>query len=132
MPLTVVNLPSMITATTSSTTTSLSTASFLFSSGTGVGLLDDATSLTIFLASSAGMLSSGNVIQVSQFDPSLPAPPGVVQSTNWFNLTSSGITTIGAAVTVNNISFRGIRLSILASGNVAGEVVAFLSKQITV
>lgn len=99
----------------------------------GIGSLDDAISITIYLQSTAGF-STSPAIQISQFDPNLPTPqPGVVESTNWNNLSSliAAITSSGNAVVICPVSFRGIRLA-NTSSSATSEVVAYVSKQILV
>lgn len=108
------------------------------STGTGsftnaVGGLDDASSLTIFMASSAGIALSAVVPQVSQFDPvSSSAIGGVTQSTGWKTMASTNvITSSGIAFTISSVSFRGFRLGGTSSA-ATGEVIAFVTKQISV
>jgi hypothetical protein len=100
----------------------------------GIGNLDDASSITIFLASSA--TGAPPLIQVSQFDPAIPAQSGVSQSTNWYGLSTAigGFTSsvVSPSVTISNISFRGLRLNSTSTGFTAAEVVAFATKQISV
>jgi len=127
MPAIVRDLPPFVTVTTSGSTTS------------SVGHLDDASSITIFLASSAGVsASSGVTIQISQFDPFDPFPPsGVVESSAFYTVSTSQLTSTsggsGSTVVLTNVSFRGIRLVFANSSAVtAGENVAYVSKQISV
>lgn len=122
----VVNLPALTVATTSAVVTN------------AIGNLDDAEGITLFFTSSATSLSSGTLVQISQFDPAINAPAGVTQSTGFFGL-SSAIGSFSTTSTSRNtltiaspITFRGLRLSVLASANVAGEVVAFATKTIFV
>lgn len=102
-----------------------------FSSGTGH--LDDASNISLFFTSSA--LSSAVLIQVSQFDPSDPLPqPGWAGSTLWYTISTAiaNITTSGSQLAINNVAFRGLRLSITATSSGGGEIMAYVSKQITV
>ena len=126
MPSIVRDLPSFVTTSTATGTTP------------AIGHLDDASSITIFVASSAGVsTSSGISIQISQFDPLDPLPQvGVTQSTAFYTVSSSTLTSSAgsnAVAVLSNISFRGLRLVFAnSSASVAGEVVAFASKQINV
>lgn len=99
----------------------------------GVGGLDDAESITIFLSTAAGANLLVPTIQISQFDPNIPAPVGVTQSTQWYSSTDIGPFTAGGALTISEISFRGLRLVSSAGSSVAaGTIVAFVSKQLFV
>lgn len=108
------------------------------SSGSSVskawGHLDDATSITIYLTSSAGTQSTGAnglQIQVSQFDPADNFPlVGVTQSSQFYTASTGALSTNGA-IAISNISFRGLRLTGLTSA-VNNEVIAFASKQVSV
>src|SRR5436190_11741499 len=125
MPATVRDLAPFITVTTSDPATR------------AIGKLDDAASITIFMASSATVsASSGITIQVSQFDPFDPIlPTGVVESTAFYNVSTSTLTSTtagsaGSIAVLTNISFKGLRLLFAnSSANVANEVVARASKQ---
>lgn len=104
---------------------------------TAIGHLDDASSITIFVTSSANAASSFT-LQISQFDPadSSGLLSGITESTNFFTYgatTTGGVVTFtsGASITIDKISFRGLRLSSLTSAN-GGEIIAFVSKQISV
>lgn len=105
----------------------------------GVGALDDASSVTLIVTTSGNWSSTaagGITVQVTQTDPFSATPSGVSRSTGWYNLTNStgGVTTItssGVALTINNVSFRGIRLNNLASAS-STDVVGYAMKQITV
>lgn len=123
MPYNVRDLPALIATSSGSAVTN------------GLGHLDDASSITLFLASSASAGTTASIIQVSQFDPADPFPvPGVTESSNWYTASSSGLTfaTTGAnAIVITNISFRGLRIGTLSSA-IAGEIIAFASKQISV
>lgn len=118
-------LPNLIVATTSALVTN------------GIGHLDDAESITLFFTSSATTLTSGTRIEISQFDPADSTSGQASLSTQFFSL-SSAVALISTAapakvtVTLTGVSFKGLRLAVLASANVAGEVVAFASKQIFV
>jgi hypothetical protein len=93
-----------------------------------IGNLDDASSITIFLASSAsGALP---LTQLSQFDPAIPRQSGVSPSTQWY--TGPAFTSSGTALTISNVSFRGLRLNSTSTAFTAAEVVAFVTKQISV
>ena|SRR5689334_7800886 len=94
-----------------------------------VGGLDDASSITIYLTSSATG-SSGAVVQVSQFDPLVLSSPGVSQSTFW--VTAATVTSSNTAVVLTNVSFRGLRLVSSSTAFTANEVVAYIAKQIQV
>jgi len=96
----------------------------------GIGHLDDASSITLFQASSATSLITA--VQVSQVDPADPFPQvGVTQSSGWVTI-SSGATSSATSITLTNISFRGLRLGLTTSSSQAGEIAAFASKQISV
>jgi hypothetical protein len=125
MPYQVRDLPALITLTTAST------------SAGPIGHLDDASNITLFFASSATALTSAIAVMVSQFDPADPFPQsGVTQSSQFYSATSSTFATnfssSGIALVISNVSFRGLKLNILASANVAGEIIAFATKQISV
>jgi hypothetical protein len=116
------NLPNLVAQSTG-------TGSFT----NGLGALDDASSLTVFMASSAGIALSAVKYQIAQFDPVTGVLSGANESTGWFFPAASTafITSSGHAFTISNISFRGFRL-IGTSSAATGEVVAFASKQISV
>ncbi len=105
------------------------------STGTGsvtnaIGSLDDAQSITLYLASSAG--NGIPLIKVSQYDPALPTPqPGVSESTSWYVLQGFAATSSGTAIMITNVSFRGLMLAGTSSA-ATSEVVAYASKQILV
>ena len=128
MPYTTKNFPPFIATSSGS---ALSNA---------VGKLDDCSSITIYISSSAA--PTGPTLQVSQFDPNDPIRPvgvGNSLSTNFFaySLTtteaaaSAVVLTSGFAFTFSNISWRGMRLATLTSA-IAGEVVATASGQFSV
>ena len=126
---TVRDLPKLTAATTGANAVTI-----------GIGNLDDAQSITIFMVSTANAASSGVGLglAVSQFDPGIAAPAGVTQSTG-FNMLSSTIfstaaglvTSSGMAITISPVSFRGLRLTGLTSA-ASGETIAFVSKQIVI
>jgi len=95
------------------------------------GSFDDASSLTLFFTSSFTGTTTSAVLQVTQFDPAVSVQPGS-PSTAWFNLSTALVTSSGASITISNISFRGLRASFTATSSQAGEVFAFISKQISV
>ena len=122
MPYIVKNLPKLITATSSGGAAVTQ----------AIGKLDDASSITIFLASSAAAdLGATATVQISQFDPFDPFPqPGVTESSNF--VTAGTVTSSLTAVVLSNVSFRGLRLSFTGTSSGNGETVAFVSKQISV
>ena len=94
-----------------------------------LGHLDDASSITLYFTSSA--LSSAASVQVSMFDPADTFPQvGVTQSSAFFTL--PGNASSASAVTIANISFRGLQLSITATSSAKGEIIAWATKQISV
>lgn len=101
-----------------------------------LGHLDDSASITLFFTSSFGGSSTGAVIQISQFDPADPFPqPGVTQSSGWFTLSTASvgqITSSGTTLALSNISFRGLRVGSMTSSTAAADVIAWVSKQISV
>lgn len=117
----VTNLPNLLPTSSGSVNTN------------GVGSLDDAEVITIFLSTLSTTVSAS--IQVSQFDPAIAAPGGVTQSTQWYNFTnnpSTGTVVItSGALTIADIGFRGLRL-VTSGGDAAGVIVAFATKQIFV
>lgn len=117
---TVLNLPTLIPSSSASTVTR------------ALGNLDDAVSISLFMASTANANSSAAVIQVSQFDPGFPTPAGVTQSTAWYNLSTAVATVTSSAsqVFINAVCFRGLRLSVTTSN--AGEIIAYVSKEVRV
>ena len=104
----------------------------------GIGHLDDAFAVTIFVTSSANALSSAGIVQVCQFDPSDSHPvDGVTQSTAFHTLylqsTQVGpvvVTSSGMALVISPVSFRGIRLTLTCSSS--AEIIGYVSKQIEV
>jgi hypothetical protein len=100
-----------------------------------LGHLDDADTVTLFITSSGNALTSGLVIQVSQYDPADSFPrAGVSQSSAWYNVSSSVSYTSGTVITLSGISFRGLRVTVGASGSTAelDEPFIYVSKQISV
>lgn len=115
------DLPKLSTVTSSGGAGAVSNA---------IGNLDDAASITVYLTSSGIQGTAGTVVQVSQFDPAFPAQSGVSQTTQWY--TAGAVATSNGAIALTNVSFRGLRLNFTASSSFAGEVIAFVSKQIQV
>jgi hypothetical protein len=98
-----------------------------------IGSLDDASSITIFFTSSFSGTTSNANIHVTQYDPAIPLPvSGVSQSTGLFNLSTALITSSGMALTLTNISFKGLRIDFTATSSASGEIMAYASKQISV
>ena len=101
----------------------------------GIGSLDDAQSIMLFMTSSGNFGSSGTaglLLQVSQFDPAIAAPVGVTQSTIWHTLSTvlfPLVTSSGGAHKIEAGGFRGIRLAGLTSA-ISGELVARVTKMI--
>jgi hypothetical protein len=123
VPYIVKNLPALIATSSGSSVTQ------------AIGKLDDASSITMFFASSYAAGTTGSVIQISQFDPFDPFPqPGVTESSGFYVISSSALafaTTNSNALVLSNISFRGLRIASLSSA-IAGEVISWVSKQISV
>ena len=122
MPYQVVNLPRLVAQSTGTGSVTQ-----------GIGNLDDANAINIFITSSAGIAHTALVVSVSQFDPAIAAPSGVTQSTGWNQLSTAlyGFTSSGQAIIVSPVAFRGLRLGGTSSA-ATGEVVAYASKQILV
>ena len=126
MPYIVRDLPPLIATSSGSLLTS------------GIGKLDDASSITLFFASSAAAGTSSAILQVSQFDPFdiFPQPGVANQSSGFYNASTSAIAAVstnGGAIVLSNISFRGIRISGMTSSTAtAGEIIAYVSKQVSV
>lgn len=97
-----------------------------------IGSLDDANSITLFFTSSFTGTTSNANIHVTQFDPAIPLQSGVSQSTGLYNLSTALITSSGMALTLTNISFRGLRVDFTATSSASGEIMAYASKQISV
>lgn len=128
MPYLVVDLPPMTVSVTSSADTALK-----------VGALDDASNILVFMASSAGTLTSAGsvaVMQVSQFDPVVTASGGRVESSQWFNISTqygfSFPASSGTVYLISPVTFRGLRIFGGTSAATVGEIVARITKQITV
>jgi hypothetical protein len=127
MPSIVQNLPSLsLTSSTGPTN--------------AIGHLDDASSIGIFLMTSAAFASSAlaNItVQVSQFDPADPFPQsGITQSSGFFSNLSTSLSNVtvsssGQFIYVSPVAFRGLRLASFTSGT-TNEVVAFVTKQLSV
>lgn len=126
MAYTVVNLPKLVAQSTGTG-----------SATNGIGGLDDASSVTIYLKSTGGWAVGALKLEVAQADVSLATsldnPVGVVQSTAWQSASTTLFvaTSSGYAITLTNISFRSLRLN-GTSSSATNEVVAFVSKQISV
>ena len=99
----------------------------------GIGGLDDADSITVFLQSTGGFAHTAIQLQVNQNDVSLPVQSGVTESTAWNSYSTSvfGFTSSGQAAKITDISFRSLRL-VGTSSAATSEVVAYVSKQIIV
>lgn len=97
-----------------------------------IGSLDDANSITLFFTSSFSGTTTSAVLHVTQYDPAIPLQSGVSQSTANYNLSTALITSSGMALTLTNISFRGLRIDFTATSSAAGEIMAYASKQISV
>ena len=96
-----------------------------------IGALDDASSITIFFTSSASLgVTSSAVFAVSGWDPFLPA--GQTNMTSSQFVFATNVTSSLTALTVTNISFRSFRLQFTATSSTSGEVIGFVSKQISV
>ena len=129
MPYQAINLPPLTAQTTTTTGVTI-----------GIGNLDDAERITLFMVSTANAGSSGTVglrLSVSQFDPAIPIPDGQgssMLSTGWF-LISTGVfpiaTSSGHAHIIESVAFRGLRLSGLTSAT-AGEIIARVVKHVNV
>lgn len=136
MPYKVCDLPPLI-PTSTSTTVGIAT--------NGVGSLDDATAITIWISSSANAASTNSsaplTLQICQFDPSLAssASPlsggGTGVSTGYVNYqlgsTTGGIPVLstGTAFTIPVVAFRGLRLINITSAT-ASEPIAWVTKQV--
>ena len=130
---TVRDLPALINSSGSSVVTS------------GVGNLDDASSITIYLSTATNILSSNVSIEIAQFDIGtyistavsgpVVMPTGVTWSTNWYPMyfgTSLLLTSGAQAFTVTPVAFRSIRLRTSANAITTGTTIAYLTKQISV
>lgn len=97
-----------------------------------ISQLDDASSITIFFTSSAnvGGITSSASFMVSGWDPALPA--GMTNMTSSQFVFAGNPTSSLTAMVISNISFRSFRFGYTTSSSFAGEVIGFVSKQITV
>lgn len=127
------DLPALVNSSGSSTVTA------------GIGNLDDAASVTIFLSTANNILSSNCQFQVSQFEPAFSSgvpvgtaaviPTGVSWSTLWYPLvigSSVALTSGAQAFIIAPVSFRGIRIQCSANTITTGTTIAFACKQINV
>ena len=96
-----------------------------------IGGLDDASSITIFFTSSASLgITSSASLMVTGWDASQP--------TVKFNMSSSQFIFAGnptsslTAMVLSNISFRSMQFQFTATSSTAGEVIAWVSKQVSV
>ena len=87
--------------------------------------LDDAESIGIFITSSANVATSG--IYVTDEDSTSPS--------EFYRFSSTGgaamVTSSGSAHVISPVTFRGLRLSNLASGT-AAEIIGVVTKKIFV
>lgn len=123
-------LPSLVNSSGSSVVTA------------GIGHLDDADCVTIFLSTGTNIVSSNVSIEVSQFDPADGAfdrLTGVVLSSAWYPLLVDFISTVPptlssgiGAITIPCTGFRGIRIRTSANSITTGTTIAFAMKQVTV
>lgn len=148
MPLTVVTIGALVTSSNPNGAKNLVASSNQSSSGCiGVGHLDDASNIIVYVTSSASVnTSSGsNTFKVSMYDPfdfKSTSVPGVTVGSNFstafypLSTAASSISTqvsSGTAYTFSNISFKGLTINIgLSSAAVDGEIVAWVQKQISV
>ncbi len=118
----IVGLPSLIPSSSASGKT------------IGLGQLDDAETITLFLASSASANSTAATIQVAPFDPTLPfLQQQGVSSSGWVTLSTdsfSGVTSSASQWLIKNTGFKGLRLSLTTSN--ANEIIAYVQKRIFV
>lgn len=108
----------------------------------GVGHLDDASNIIIYMTSSASALTSSgtNVVKVAMWDFADSTSLAVNESFSTAFYTYNQYTTAaqpslssGQAYTISNVAFKSLTVSIgLSSGNTDGEIVAWVAKQITV
>lgn len=148
MPYTVVTIGALVTSSNPNGAKNLVASTAQSSSGCiGVGHLDDASNILIYMTSSAGITTSSgvNTIRVSMFDPfdfKSTADMGVTFGQNFstaFYPISTGNSSIstqlssGTAYIIPNIGFKGITINCsLSSASVDGEIVAWVQKQVTV
>lgn len=147
MPYTVVTIGALVTSSNPSGAKNLVAAAAQSSTGAiGVGHLDDAANVIIYMTSSASITTSSgvNTIKISMFDPfdfrstQDAGTAGSNFSTAFYPLSTaaSSISTqlsSGTAYIVPNIGFKGITINCsLSSGATDGEIVAWVQKQISV
>ena len=106
----------------------------------GIGHLDDANCITIYLSTGTNVLSSAVTIEVSQFDPAdgtfdvqQVKYPGRVQSSAWYPILVGSSFTLSSgaiAVTISPVGFRGLRLRTSANSITTGTTIAFATKQL--
>lgn len=98
-----------------------------------IGALDDASSITLFFTSSFSGTTTTATLHVTQYDPVTGVESGTAPSTGFFNLSTALITSSGAAITLTNISFKGLQVTgFTATSSAKGEIIAYASKQISV
>ncbi len=117
----VVDLPPLIPTSSGATRTN------------AIGALDDSDALILYAGNGA---TTQLLIEVSQFDPTLPASQiPTAASTRWFPLMANGTSSAyafiqdDAALTITAIGFRGLRL-VTTGSDPAGTIVGTASKQI--
>lgn len=147
MPYTVVTLGALVTSSNPSGAKNLVCSSAFSSTGCiGVGHLDDASNLIVYVTSSASVTTSSgtNVFKVSMYDPfdfrstADPGTQGSNFSTAFYPLSTaaSSISTqvsSGTSYIFSNVSFKGLTINIgLSSAATDGEIVAWVQKQISV
>jgi len=115
------------------------TQMFLTSAGSTrtnlVGHLDDANNVMVFITSSCGVLSSNCSPIVSWWDPEDPLPSTVTTSMFYKDLlvgTSFAFSSGTTVINFGNISFRGLGLQTSANALTTGDLIAYVTKQITV
>lgn len=96
------------------------------------GLIDDANSITVYLTSGGGLLTSNLGLEVSPIDFSdLTGNLYSTLSTAFFTEMQTAFTS-GLALTLTNISYRSFRFSTSTLTVSSGTVVAYATKQISV
>ena len=96
-----------------------------------IGGLDDASSITLYLTSSATAdLGATATVKVTGWDAMNPKTASNMTSSQF--VTAGAVTSSLTAVVLTNISFRSLQLSFTATSSQSGEVLAFVSKQISV
>lgn len=105
----------------------------------GIGNLDDANSIMVYLSTANNVLSSNVSVEVAQFDPGVgfgpTATPGATQSSAWYPIfvgTSLQLTSGAFAFTISPVAFRGLRIRTSANSITTGTTIAFATKQISV